>query len=105
MQQKYIATALLLAILLPTISTNLAFAQQYGATPQSGSTLEENLKLAHAKILEVQAHPGTGSGTPVLGAGGIVTAMILVGAIFGGIFLFCVFYARSIVNKRKEMAR
>ena len=105
MQTKYIATALLLAILVPTVTSNLAFAQQYGATPQSGSTLEENLKLAHAKILEVQANPSTGSGTPVFSAGGIVTAMVVVGIVFGGIFIGCVLYARSIEAKRKQVAR
>ena len=53
------------------------------------------MKLARAKIADVQANPHTGSGTPVLDAGGVIGASIAVGAVFGGIFIAFVVRAKQ----------
>ncbi|HYL67083.1 MAG TPA: hypothetical protein VEU72_08045 [Nitrosopumilaceae archaeon] len=72
-------------------SSNPAYSQGGGG----GVTLEEQLKLAHAKVTEAAANPHTGSGTPVLDANGVVGASIVVGAVFGGIFLAFVVRAKQ----------
>jgi hypothetical protein len=72
-------------------SSNPAYSQGGGG----GVTLEEQLKLAHAKVTEAQANPHTGSGTPVLDATGVVGASIAVGAVFGGIFIAFVVRAKQ----------
>jgi hypothetical protein len=71
----------------------LAAAQVY-PTEKNGPTLEEELALARQKIAEVKAHPGEGSGTPVLNANGVVGASTIVGAVFGGIFIAFVVQAK-----------
>lgn len=78
---------------LAAAQTNPAYTQ--GSSGYGGSTLEETLKLAKAKLAEVKAHPGTGSGTPVLDANGVVGASIAVGAVFGGIFIAFVVKAKQ----------
>jgi len=66
-----------------------AYAQYMGNVGPGGetgkSTLEETLKLAQARIDIVNANPGTGSGTPVLDADGVIGGIIIAGAVFGGI--------------------
>ncbi|HET6458552.1 MAG TPA: hypothetical protein VFG24_06705 [Nitrosopumilaceae archaeon] len=74
-------------------------AAQYSQTPaggyNGGVTLEEQLKLAHAKVTEAAANPHTGSGTPVLDANGVLGSSIAVGAVFGGIFIAFVVRAKQ----------
>jgi hypothetical protein len=84
------------AVLLSLFATSAILplaAAQYA--PPGPATLEENLKLAREKIAEVKAHPATGSGTPVLDAGGVLGASIAVGAVFGGIFIAFVVRAKQ----------
>ena len=52
-----------------------------GAT--DGITLEEHLELATRKVEKAADNPATGSGTPYLGAGGVLGSSINAGAIFG----------------------
>ena len=104
MQKRYVAYGLLIAVLVPMVLPNLAYAQYGGAAPNS-PTLEENLKLARERIAAVQANPHAGSGTPFLDAGGIVTAMLVCIAVFGTLFAICVFYAKSIIKNREQEAR
>ena len=97
MNKPIITGAVLLSLFATSAILPLAAAQTaypsnngYGA-----STLEETLKLARDKVAEVKAHPGTGSGTPVLDAGGVLGSSIIVGAVFGGIFLAFVVRAKQ----------
>jgi hypothetical protein len=83
----------LFAFLATAAMLPLAAAQVY-PSDKSGVTLEEELKLAREKIAEVKAHPGEGSGTPVLNANGVVGASTIVGAVFGGIFIAFVVQAK-----------
>jgi hypothetical protein len=83
---------------LPMAAAQSAYPTQGG---YGGSTLEEQLKLAHAKVTEAAANPHTGSGTPVLDAGGVAGASIVVGAIFGGIFLAFVIRAKQAQKTRQ----
>ena len=92
--------AVLLSLFAASAFLPLA-AAQYSSNPaysQGGSggvTLEEQLKVARAKIADVQANPHTGSGTPVLDANGVVGACVAVGAVFGGIFIAFVVRAKQ----------
>jgi hypothetical protein len=94
-QVLYVNKPIIIGAVLLSLFAASAFlpmaAAQYSQTPaggyNGGVTLEEQLKLAHAKVTEAAANPHTGSGTPVLDAGGTTGASIVVGAVFGGIFL------------------
>ena len=70
-------------------TTGIAYAQYMGNVGSGGETgvgtLEEQLKLAKAKVDAAAANPQTGSGTPYLDASGVVGASIITAAIFGGI--------------------
>ncbi|HMK32629.1 MAG TPA: hypothetical protein VK431_03285 [Nitrosopumilaceae archaeon] len=91
--------AVLLSLFAASAFLPLAAAQY--TTNNPGVTLEEQLKLARAKIADVQANPHTGSGTPVLDANGVVGASILVGAIFGGIFIAFIVRAKQAEKARR----
>ena len=97
--KKPILAGVFFAFLATATMLPLAAAQVY-PTEKNGPTLEEELTLARQKIAEVKAHPGEGSGTPVLGANGVVGASTIVGAVFGGIFVAFVVQA-----KRHAMAK
>ena len=104
MQKQYIAYGLLIAVLVPMVLPNLAYAQ-YGGAAANSPTLEEQLKLAKGKVQEAQSNPHAGSGTPFLAADGMVTAMLVTAVIFGTLFAICVFYARSRIKRREQEAR
>jgi hypothetical protein len=97
-QVLYVNKPIIIGAVLLSLFAASAFlplaAAQYSNGP-GGVTLEEQLKLARAKIADVQAHPHTGSGTPVLDATGVIGASIVVGAVFGGIFLAFVVKAKQ----------
>ncbi len=67
----------------------VAFAQYMGNVGDQGqtgiNTLEEALALQRARVASAEANPGTGSGTPVLGADGIYGAAAITAAVFGGV--------------------
>ncbi len=69
--------------------SGVAFAQYLGNVGSGGetgiSTLEETLELAVRKIEAAEANPGSGSGTPILGAEGIGTAIAVTAIVFGGV--------------------
>ena len=91
--KKSILAGILFAFLATATMLPLAAAQVY-PTEKNGPTLEEELALARQKIAEVKAHPGEGSGTPVLNANGVVGASTIVGIVFGGIFVAFVVQAK-----------
>ncbi len=92
MNKPIIIGAVLLSLFVASAFLPLAAAQY---SPPGPATLEEQLKLARAKVAEVQANPHTGSGTPVLDAGGVLGASIAVGAVFGGIFIAFIVRAKQ----------
>ena len=98
MNKPIIIGAVLLSLFAASTFLPIAAAQTNPAYTQGGyggGSLEENLKLARDKIADVKAHPATGSGTPVLDANGVVGASIVVGAVFGGIFIAFVVRAKQ----------
>lgn len=103
MQKQKIAIGLLIAVLLPIVLPNLAYAQ-YGGAAVNSPTLEENLKLAREKVAAVQADPQGGSGTPFLAADGMVTAMLVSAAVFGVLFGLFVWKAKAF-QVPKELRR
>jgi hypothetical protein len=91
--KKSILAGIFLVFLATATALPLAEAQVY-PSDKNGLTLEEEIALAHKKVEEVKAHPGEGSGTPVLNANGVVGASTIVGAVFGGIFVAFVVQAK-----------
>lgn len=79
--------------------TGFAFAQYMGNVGAGGetgqNTLEETLQLATGRIDAAEANPATGSGTPILGADGLLGASVISGAVFGGIAGALFFRSRS----------
>ncbi len=75
------------------------FAQYMGNVGSAGetgvATLEEQLKLARAKVTAAEDNPQSGSGTPYLAADGVVGASVIAGAVFGGIAIVFVVKGRS----------
>jgi hypothetical protein len=95
MNKPIITAAALLSLFAASALLPMAAGDAYTQGGAGGVTLEEQLKLAHAKVTEAAANPHTGSGTPVLDAGGVLGASIAVGAVFGGIFLAFVIKAKQ----------
>ena len=54
------------------------------------------------KLVDVQANPHAGSGTPYLNANGVIGATIISGSIFGGIFIAFVIRAKQVEKARKQ---
>lgn len=101
MRQNTILAGALLGFLFAGTLAPLAFAQAY-QNPSGQMTLEQDLALARERVKTVQQHPGQGSGTPYLDAGGVVGASIISGAIFGGIFVAFVVRAKQIERKLEQ---
>ncbi len=92
MKTPIIVGTALLALFV--VSTFAPFAAaQY--TAGGGLDLEQELKLAKAKVQAVQNNPHAGSGTPYLDASGVVGASVIAGGIFGGIFIAFVVKAKQ----------
>lgn len=97
---KSLAYGPLLAILVSAVLPQMAFAQDYGGGPTSPMTMEQELELAKKRIELVKAHPGEGSGTPYLSPNGVIGAMLITGAVFGGIFVAFLVRAKQIEKIR-----
>lgn len=93
MKKPIIIGTVLLALFVASSFAPFAAAQYAGVGGGGQTTLEEQLKLARARIAAVQANPHAGSGTPYLDANGVIGASIIAGAVFGGIFI--AFVARA----------
>ncbi len=100
MKKPIIIGAALLALFVVSSFAPFAAAQYAGVGGGGQSTLEEQLKLARARMAAVQANPHAGSGTPYLDASGVIGASIISGAIFGGIFIAFVVRAKQIEKAR-----
>ncbi|KAG2472435.1 MAG: hypothetical protein NPMRTH4_2010002 [Nitrosopumilales archaeon] len=79
--------------------TAMVYAQYMGNVGGEGETgqrtLEETLELAKRRIEAVEANPGSGSGTPIMDANGVIGSAVIAGAIFGGISGVLLFKGRS----------
>ena len=93
MKTPIIIGTVLLALFV--VSTFVPFAAAQYQAGGGIDSLEEELKLARAKVQMVKDHPATGSGTPFLDANGVVGATIISGGIFGGIFIAFVVKAKQ----------
>ena len=101
MKTPIIIGTVLLALFV--VSTFAPFAAaQYAGVGGGGTTLEEQLKLARAKVQAVQNNPHAGSGTPYLDASGVVGASIISGGIFGGIFIAFVVKAKQAEKAKRS---
>ena len=91
MNTKVIFAASLIAVFTMGYyaENTIAFAQYMGNVGSAGETgtftLEEALELQRRRIEVVEANPGTGSGTPVMGADGVFGAAAISAAVFGGV--------------------
>ncbi len=100
MNTKVIFAASLIAVFTMGYyaDNTVAFAQYMGNVGSEGQTgtftLEEALELQRRRIESIEANPGAGAGTPVLGADGIYGAAAITAAVFGGV-AFALFYKSS----------
>jgi len=101
MKKPIIIGTVLLALFVASSLAPLAAAQNPGYGGGSQSTLEEDLKLAKARLAAVQKNPHAGSGTPFLDANGVIGASIIAGAVFGGIFVAFVWRAKQAERARR----
>ena len=74
-----------LVVLIASAGFGTAYAQYFSQGTKGGASLEESLKLAKERVTAAEEHPSTGSGTPFLAADGVLGAMGIAGAVFGGI--------------------
>jgi hypothetical protein len=100
MKKPIIIGAALLALFVVSSFAPFAAAQYTGVGGGGGITLEEQLKLARARLAAVQANPHAGSGTPYLDVNGVIGASIIAGSVFGGIFIAFVVRAKQVEKAR-----
>ncbi len=101
MKKPIIVGTILLALFVASSLVPLAAAQYAGVGGGGGVTLEEQLKLAKARLATVQKNPHAGSGTPYLDANGVIGASVIAGAVFGGIFVAFVWRAKQAERARR----
>jgi len=85
MERKKIAIAsgvMLSLLILPSVST-MVYAQYDPLEKTTG--LDDYLKLSKDRVALAAENPGTGSGTPMFAAEGILGAIVLSTGVFGGI--------------------
>ena len=96
-----IITGVMLSILiLPSVSS-MAYAQYLPMEKSTG--LEDYLQLSKDKVKAVTENPGTGSGTPMFAADGVLGALVLSTGIFGGIA--AAFFVRGRKGKYAAIGR
>lgn len=109
MNTKILLAASLIAVFTIGLyaESAVAFAQYMGNVGDAGETgkrtLEEALKLQEARVAAARDNPAAGSGTPYLGADGVVGAAVIAGAVFGGIA--GAFFIRGRSGKYAAMGR
>ena len=95
MNKPIVIGATILALFVASTFLPMAAAQYAGVGGGGKVNLEEQLKLAKAKVQKAAENPGTGSGTPYLDANGVVGGSVVVGAVFGGIAIAFILKGRS----------
>ena len=100
-----LAASVMTALLLGFYgASGVAFAQYMGSQGETGpNTLEENLKLAEAKLAAIEECPRCGSGHLYPYPEDTVGASIIIGAVFGGVAV--ALFLRSRSGKYAAMGR
>lgn len=96
-----IVTGVMLSILILPSVVNMAYAQYLPMEKSTG--LEDYLQLSKDKVKVVTENPGTGSGTPMFAADGILGAIVLSTGVFGGIA--AAFFVRGKKGKYAAIGR
>jgi len=102
MKKPIIIGTVLLALFVASSFAPFAAAQYAGVGGGGGVTLEDQLKLARARLDAVKNNPHAGSGTPYLDANGVIGASIIAGAVFGGIFIAFVVRAKQAEKAKRS---
>ena len=103
MERKKIAIAsgvMLSLLILPSVST-MVYAQYDPLEKTTG--LDDYLKLSKDRVALAAENPGTGSGTPMFAAEGILGAIVLSTGVFGGIA--AAFFVRGRKGKYAAIGR
>jgi hypothetical protein len=97
------AFSLLIGAFLVLPALNIAFAQYGAAGNTGGVTLEEQLKLAKAKLTNAQQAGAYGSGTSMFGYNldNTMIMIIIIAVVFGGIS--AAFFALGTKGKKKHL--
>ena len=96
-----LATGAILGIFALTPVSQIAHAQYLPTNGQTG--LDEYVKIAEDRVKIASDNPGTGSGTPIFAADGVVGALLLSSGVFGGIAT--AFFVRGRQGKYAAMGR
>jgi len=100
-QTKIIVAGAILSIMILPSASSLAFAQYL---PQQGSTgFDDYIQLAKDRVKISNENPGTGSGTPLFAADGVLGSLVLSTGIFGGIA--AAFFVKGRQGKYAAMGR
>ena len=95
-----ITTGVILSLLILPTAGNIAFAQYL---PDQTTGLDDYLKTQEERVRIAEQNPGTGSGTPMFAADGIVGAVLLSTGVFGGIA--AAFFVKGQKGKYAAMGR
>lgn len=95
-----IITGVILSLLILPSAGNFAFAQYL---PGQTTGLDAYIKIQEERVRIAQENPGTGSGTPMFAADGIVGAVMLSTGVFGGIA--AAFFVRGRKGKYAAIGR
>ena len=98
-------TPIIIGTVLLALFAVSTFAPFAAAQYQAGggiSSLEDELKLARAKVQAVQNNPHAGSGTPFLDPNGLIGAVVISGGVFGGIFIAFIVKAKQAEKAKRS---
>ena len=101
MQTKIIIAGAILSIMILSSVNSLAFAQY--VSPQGNTGLDDYIQLAKDRVKISNENPGTGSGTPLFAADGVLGSLVLSTGIFGGIAT--AFFVKGRQGKYAAMGR
>ena len=97
------AFSLVIGAILVLPALNIAYAQYSAPAGSGGITLEEQLKLAKAKITNAQQQGAYGSGTAMFGSNldNTMIMIIIIGVVIGGVA--AAFFAASSKGAKKTI--
>jgi len=95
-----VTTGIILSLLILPSVGNIAFAQYL---PDQTTGLDSYIEIQKERVKIAEQNPGTGSGTPIFAADGIVGAVLLSTGVFGGIA--AVFFVKGSKGKYAAIGR
>ncbi|MGD2107123.1 MAG: hypothetical protein PVH93_05895 [Nitrosopumilaceae archaeon] len=95
-----VTTGIILSLLILPSVGNIAFAQ-YPSDQTTG--LDSYIEIQKERVKIAEQNPGTGSGTPMFAADGIVGAVLLSAGVFGGVA--AVFFVKGRKGKYAALGR